>query len=134
MWLSIPSSHSKVSVATVPVMSCSFSLLEHLYIHGTYTNLYRLSVVAHAFNPSTWEAEAGEFLNLRPAWSTERVPGQPGLHRETLSRKSKNKTKTKQNKQQQQQKKAKTKQNNPKSYSDIHTDMHTYTHNFTSKI
>jgi hypothetical protein len=22
---------------------------------------------------------------LRPAWSTERVPGQPGLHRETLS-------------------------------------------------
>jgi major histocompatibility complex class I len=28
-------------------------------------------VVAHAFNPSTWEAEAGRFLNLRPAWSTE---------------------------------------------------------------
>ena len=29
------------------------------------------AVVAHAFNPSTWEAEAGEFLSLRPAWSTE---------------------------------------------------------------
>jgi hypothetical protein len=29
------------------------------------------SVVAHAFNPSTWEAEAGRFLSLRPAWSTE---------------------------------------------------------------
>ena len=43
-------------------------------------------MVAHAFNPSTWEAEAGGFLNSRPAWSTERVPGQPGLHRETLSR------------------------------------------------
>jgi hypothetical protein len=28
-------------------------------------------VVAHAFNPSTWEAEAGGFLSLRPAWSTE---------------------------------------------------------------
>jgi hypothetical protein len=28
-------------------------------------------VVVHAFNPSTWEAEAGEFLSLRPAWSTE---------------------------------------------------------------
>jgi hypothetical protein len=27
-------------------------------------------VVAHAFNPSTWEAEAGRFLSLRPAWST----------------------------------------------------------------
>jgi hypothetical protein len=25
-------------------------------------------------------------LSLRPAWSTEQVPGWPGLHRETLSR------------------------------------------------
>jgi hypothetical protein len=25
------------------------------------------AVVAHAFNPSTWEAEAGGFLSLRPA-------------------------------------------------------------------
>jgi hypothetical protein len=29
------------------------------------------AVVAHAFNSSTWEAEAGGFLSLRPAWSTE---------------------------------------------------------------
>jgi hypothetical protein len=29
------------------------------------------SVVAHAFNPSTQEAEAGEFLSSRPAWSIE---------------------------------------------------------------
>jgi hypothetical protein len=29
-------------------------------------------VVAHAFNPSTWEVEAGRFLSLRP----------PGLQRE----------------------------------------------------
>jgi hypothetical protein len=43
------------------------------------------AVVAHAFNPSTWEAEAGRFLNLRPAWSTEWAPGQPELHGETLS-------------------------------------------------
>jgi hypothetical protein len=42
-------------------------------------------VVAHAFNLSTWEAEAGRFLSLRPAWSIEWVLGQPGLHRETLS-------------------------------------------------
>jgi hypothetical protein len=34
---------------------------------------------------STWEAEAGRSLSWRPAWSTEKVPGQPGLHRETLS-------------------------------------------------
>jgi hypothetical protein len=32
-------------------------------------------VVAHAFNPSTREAEAGGFLSSRPAWSTECVPG-----------------------------------------------------------
>ena len=38
-------------------------------------------MVAHAFNPSTWEAEAGGFLSLGPAWSTEWVLGQPGkLH------------------------------------------------------
>jgi hypothetical protein len=46
-------------------------------------------VVAHAFNPSTREAEAGGFLSSKPALSTEWVPGQPGLHRETLSRKKK---------------------------------------------
>ena len=28
-------------------------------------------VVAQAFNPSTWEAEAGGFLSSRPAWSTK---------------------------------------------------------------
>jgi hypothetical protein len=28
-------------------------------------------VVACAFNPSTWEAEAGGFLSSRPAWSTK---------------------------------------------------------------
>jgi hypothetical protein len=30
-----------------------------------------LGVVAHAFNPSTREVEAGGFLSSRPAWSTE---------------------------------------------------------------
>jgi hypothetical protein len=42
-------------------------------------------------------AEAGRFLSSRPVWSTEFVPGQPGIHRETLSQKNKtkqNKTKT----------------------------------------
>jgi hypothetical protein len=45
--------------------------------------------VAHTFNPSTRETEAGRFLSLRPAWSTEWVPGQPELYRETLSQKTK---------------------------------------------
>jgi major histocompatibility complex class I len=38
---------------------------------GGYKTSIQPGVVAHAFNPSTWEAEAGGFLSLRPAWSTE---------------------------------------------------------------
>jgi major histocompatibility complex class I len=49
------------------------------------------AVVAHTFNPSTQEAEAGRFLSSRPAWSTESVPEQPELHRETLSQNNNNK-------------------------------------------
>jgi hypothetical protein len=55
--------------------------------------------------PSTQKTEAGGSLSLRPAWSTQEfqaslvytgVPGQPGLHSESLSdKKTKN---TKQNK------------------------------------
>ena len=55
-------------------------------------------VVAHAFSPSTWEAETGRFLSLRPARSTKWVPGQPGLYRETLSQNKTKQNKTKQNK------------------------------------
>jgi hypothetical protein len=33
--------------------------------------IIRLGVVAHAFNPSTQEVEAGGFLSSRPAWSTK---------------------------------------------------------------
>jgi hypothetical protein len=31
--------------------------------------------MVYAFNPSTWEAEAGRSLSLRLAWSAEKVPG-----------------------------------------------------------
>jgi hypothetical protein len=57
-------------------------------------------MVAHVFNPSIQEAEAGGFLSSKPAWSTKWVPGQPGLYRETLSWKKKKPTNqpTKQNK------------------------------------
>jgi hypothetical protein len=52
------------------------------------------AVVVHNFNPSTWKTKAGESLSSRPAWSTKWVPGQPGLHRETLTGKRKKKNKT----------------------------------------
>jgi hypothetical protein len=39
-------------------------------------------MVAHTFNPSTQEAEAGRSLSSKPAWSTEWVPEQPKLHTE----------------------------------------------------
>jgi hypothetical protein len=38
---------------------------------GFKTFFLNLAVVAHTFNPSTWEAEAVGFLSSRPAWSTE---------------------------------------------------------------
>jgi hypothetical protein len=49
----------------------------------------RIKKKSIAFNFSTWEAEAGRFLSLRPARSTEWVPVQPGLHREPLTQKKK---------------------------------------------
>jgi hypothetical protein len=49
--------------------------------------------VIHILNLGTKEAEAGVSLSSQPAWSTEQVPGQPGIHRETLSREEKKKEK-----------------------------------------
>ena len=72
---------------TSETQGMKFTLYENVITGG--------AVVAHAFNPSTWEAEAGRFLGLRPAWSTKWVSGQPGLYRETLFRKKTKKNKTK---------------------------------------
>jgi hypothetical protein len=52
-------------------------------------------VAAHLFNPSPSEAKTGGFLSSKLAWSTEGVPGHPGIYRETLSQKKQNKTKQK---------------------------------------
>jgi hypothetical protein len=51
-------------------------------------------VVAHTFNASTQEAEAGGFLTSRPAGLQSEFQDSQG-YRETLSRKTKTKTKTK---------------------------------------
>lgn len=41
-------------------------------------------MIMHAFNASTREAES-----LREIWSTEQLPGQPGLHRNPVSKEPK---------------------------------------------
>jgi hypothetical protein len=58
------------------------------------------AVVVHAFNSSTWEAEAGRFLSLRPAWNY-RVSSMTSraIQRNPLSKTKQNKTKHKTNKQ-----------------------------------
>jgi hypothetical protein len=71
------------------------SIRQSFSYHKKKKRPWKSGVVALAFNPNTQEAEAGGFLSSRPAWSTKQVPGQPGLYRETLSRKTK---KQKQNK------------------------------------
>jgi hypothetical protein len=48
-------------------------------------------VVAHAFNPSTWEAEAGRFLSSRPAWSTARATQRNPVSKKKKKRKEKKK-------------------------------------------
>ena len=60
-------------------------------------NVLAWAVVAHTFNPSAQEAEARQIsVSGRPTWSTEQVPGQPGLlHRESLFRKIKTNQKKK---------------------------------------
>ena len=36
---------------------------------------------SHGIPTSSWEAEAGTSVSSKPAWPTEQVSGQPGLHR-----------------------------------------------------
>jgi hypothetical protein len=49
--------------------------------------------VVHAFNPSTWEAEAGGFLSSRPAWSTSEFRDSQGYTEKPCLKKTKtNKT------------------------------------------
>jgi hypothetical protein len=45
--------------------SCFYSL------YGLQFEKSLPGVVAHTFNPSTWEAEVVGFLRSRPAWSTK---------------------------------------------------------------
>jgi hypothetical protein len=66
-------------------------------------------MVAHAFNPSTWEAEAGGFLSSRPLYKVSSWTAR-AIQRNPISTKQ---NKTKQNKKQKtKNKKQKTKKEN----------------------
>ena len=56
------------------------------------------AVVAHVFNPSTWEAEAGRFLSSRPAWSRVSSRTARDRQRNPVLRKKKRKEKKKKRK------------------------------------
>lgn len=59
------------------VLEVSFSALQSLMFlseRKTKLNGLKPGVVVHAFNFSTWEAEAGGSPSLKLAWCTERVP------------------------------------------------------------
>jgi hypothetical protein len=107
-WNSIPN-HMKAHNVLIYIKSInqSINLLkkqkERPYLKTK--NKKKPGMVAHAFNPSTREAEAGGFLSSRSTWSTEWVPGQPELHRETLSRKTKKKKEKKKKKKKRKRKK-----------------------------
>ena len=73
-------SYKTQTLLSMPASTCwlepDIAVWEALLGHEKYRR--RQVVVEHAFNPRTWEAEAGKFLSSRPTWSTEWVPGQQG--------------------------------------------------------
>jgi hypothetical protein len=44
--------------------------------------MVRPVVMAYAFNPSPWGRDRWISVNSTSAWSTERIPGHPGIHTE----------------------------------------------------
>jgi hypothetical protein len=68
--------------AAVP-FPCPFECIWALKNNNSYKIPQQMSIVAHAFNPHTQEADGS--LSVRLAWAIEKVPVQVGLYRETLS-------------------------------------------------
>jgi hypothetical protein len=59
-------------------------------------NIVLLGMVVYPLIPALSWLRQVDLLSSRPAWFTERVPGQPGLQKETLSWKKKQKNKNQQ--------------------------------------
>jgi hypothetical protein len=59
--------------------TCVFKILFFSFVHLNVCVFLRVKdlkkkmpgMVVHAYNPSTWEAEAGRFLSSRSAWFTK---------------------------------------------------------------
>jgi hypothetical protein len=85
----LPPTYFITSWISLYFLFCFFQL-ERIHIFSQHICLKKYALargrVAHAFNPSTWETETGSFLSSRASWSTEWVPAQPGLYKETLFR------------------------------------------------
>ena len=74
-----------ISIIIGITFSVYYCFLHHLQNIWVIKNT-NSGVVAHSFNPSAREVEAGKWISVssRPAWSTEWVPGQLGLlHKQT---------------------------------------------------
>jgi hypothetical protein len=80
---------SSITCGCIVMVAVSIAYLQLPVLQVMSKEKMSRALVVHAFNSNTWEAEGGRFLSLRSAWSTEWVPGQPWLHRETLSQKNK---------------------------------------------
>jgi hypothetical protein len=55
------------SQGSVKLSKCRFKM----NLKTSFKMFLSRAVVVHAFNSSTWEAEAGGFLSSRPAWSQD---------------------------------------------------------------
>ena len=77
--------HSEASRGLLIFWNWSYKWLwVAMWVLGTETKLPLRLMVAHAFNPSAQEAEAGRSLSVRPAWSAE-FQHRHGYTEETLS-------------------------------------------------
>jgi hypothetical protein len=65
---SVSSTHMAIQFQRTSCPLLTSEDTRHMYI---YKRKHSRAVVAHTFNSSTWEAEAGGFLSSRPAWPTK---------------------------------------------------------------